>query len=302
MMPNKNNRGSVFQMIQTLEFCSTEDDREASPFLGMAAKALAQLQCHNDMVTAAAVAWKDKYEQMEQLYNELVEKTGDLAEENDQLLIKCEQLEVDESMQNDMLAVKIGDLAEENEKLESELMSYRTSFEASPMKDTATIFTDSSSLSGDIYAQLDQFEDSLNMELEDLQQLGLFENMSVVATASSGEKEKNTREMIKKKYFMTPVKNLLQEKALETIKDTPTSPNMNPLQLFQRMFQTQTQDAYDDVPAMVTSTSNSLMSLSSSDCSFSTTSSSDHFSLTPTKRMSPYNLMLNGPSSSKSHH
>lgn len=122
------------------------------------------------------------------------------------------------------------------------------------------------------------------MELEDLQQLGFFENSSVVATASSGEKEKNTREVIKEKYFIKPANNLLQEKTLETIKDTPIAPNMNPLQLFQRMFQTQTQDVYDYVPAMVTS--ESLMS-TSSDCSFNTTSSSDLFSLTPTKRMAP---------------
>ena len=83
-------------MIQALESCSAEDD-EASPFLGIAAKALAQLQFHNDTVTAAAVAWKEKYEHMEYLYNELMEKNFELAEENGQLLTKCEQLEVDES-------------------------------------------------------------------------------------------------------------------------------------------------------------------------------------------------------------
>ena len=62
---------------------------------------------------------------MGQLYSELVENIGDLAEENGQLLIKCQQLEVDESMLNDMLVVKIDDLADENERLECELVSYK---------------------------------------------------------------------------------------------------------------------------------------------------------------------------------
>jgi len=133
-MPNQQTRGSVLQMINTLDICSTAlKNDEASPLLGMAAKALAQLQSHSDRMTAEVVDWQDRYEQMGQLYNELARKSGDLAEENEQLLIKCEQHEVDERSLNDMLVAKIDDLADDNEKLESELESYKTLFEASPV-------------------------------------------------------------------------------------------------------------------------------------------------------------------------
>ena len=299
MMPNQRNRGYVLQMIQTLEICSTAMmNDEASPLLGMAAKALAQLQSHSDTVMAEAVNWKDKYEQMGQLYNELVENNGDLAEENGQLLMKCQQLEADESMLNDMLVVKIDDLADENERLECELVSYKTLFEASPMQDTATIITDSSSFSGDVYAQLDQFEDSLNMELEDFQQLGLLENSSVFAMTSSGENENNTssnnsedgetNDSGSEQKTLEIIKDKLPIKTPETIKDdTPRAPSRYPRQLLHRMFQTTTQGVYDAVPAMTTS--DSLMSFPS-DYSISTRSSSDLLSLTPTKKtmkMSP---------------
>ena len=275
MMPNQQNRGSVLRMIHTLEICSTAlKNDEASPLLGMAAKALAQLQSHSDTMTAEVVDWKYKYEQMGQLYNELAEKSGDLVEENEQLLIRCEQHEVDERSLNDMLVAKMDDLAVDNERLECELVSYKTLFEASPMQDqdTASTVTNISSLSGDVYAQLDQFEDSLDMELEDFQQLMVLESSSDVAMASSVENEKNT--------------NANSSEDGET-NDTPRAPNMYPLQLLHRMFQTQTQHVDDAVPALTTS--DSLMSLPS-DYSISSRSSSDLLSWTPTKktmRMSP---------------
>ena len=59
MMPIQQSRkenGSVLQMIQTLEICSTAlKNDEASPLLEMAAKALARLQSHSDIVKAEAV-------------------------------------------------------------------------------------------------------------------------------------------------------------------------------------------------------------------------------------------------------
>ena len=282
-MPNQQTRGSVLQMINTLDICSTAlKNDEASPLLGMAAKALAQLQSHSDRMTAEVVDWQDRYEQMGQLYNELARKSGDLAEENEQLLIKCEQHEVDERSLNDMLVAKIDGLADDNEKLECELASYKTLFEASPMQDTATTVTDISSLSGDVYAQLDAFEDSLDMELEDFQQLVVLDTSSVVAMASSVENEKNTSETNGYKLSMTPSKNSLQAKTLETIKDTPRAPNMYGLELLRGMFQTtQTQRVDDAVPALTTS--DSLMSLPSN-CSISSRSSSDLLSWKPTKK------------------
>jgi len=180
-------------MIQTLEICSSAlKNDETSPLLGMAAKVLAQLQSHSDTVMAEAIDWKDKYDQMGQSYNELVDKTGDLAEESGQRLIRCQQLEVDladERRLNDMLLEKIDDVADENEKLERKLVSWEAWFESLPSQDTATTVT-----SGDVFRQVDQFEHSLDMQLEDSQQLRLLENLSVVTMASSGEDGNNNSE------------------------------------------------------------------------------------------------------------
>eukprot|EP00579_Thalassiosira_antarctica_P021421 CAMPEP_0201960590 /NCGR_PEP_ID=MMETSP0904-20121228/7286_1 /ASSEMBLY_ACC=CAM_ASM_000553 /TAXON_ID=420261 /ORGANISM="Thalassiosira antarctica, Strain CCMP982" /LENGTH=329 /DNA_ID=CAMNT_0048506591 /DNA_START=36 /DNA_END=1025 /DNA_ORIENTATION=+ len=60
--------------------------------------------------------WKDKYEQMGKLYDELVENIGGLADENGQLLIKCQQLEVDEKKYKEELAM-MEDLQGENDAL-----------------------------------------------------------------------------------------------------------------------------------------------------------------------------------------
>jgi len=271
-------------MIDTLEICATAlKNDESSPLLGMAAKALAQMQSHSDKMTAEVVDWQDRYEQMGQLYNEPARKSGDLAEENEHLLIKCEQHEVDERSLNDMLVAKIDDLADDNEKLECELESYKTLFEASPTQDTATTVTDissaasvtnMSSLSGDVYAQLDQFEDSLDMELEDFQQLVVLEN-------EKNTSETNVIESIMYKLSLTPP-TISPIKSLETVKDTPRASNMYGLDLLRGMFQTTpTQHVNDAVPALTTS--ESLMSLPSN-CSISSRSSSDLLSWTPTKK------------------
>jgi hypothetical protein len=97
-----------------------------------------------------------------------------------------------------------------------------------------------------------------------------------VEQASSAD---NSLEMIKDTASSTPVKNPLQDKTLKTIKDTPSTPNKNPLQLLHRMFETQQE--YDAVPTM--KACDSLVSLSS-EYSISTRSSSDNLSLAPTKK------------------
>ena len=95
-------------------------------------------------------------------------------------------------------------------------------------------------------------------------------------------------EIIKDKLPITPAKNPLQDKTLETTKDdTPRVSNRYTLHLLHQMFQMQTIHVYDIVPAMTTS--DSLVSFPS-DYSISTRSSSDLLSLTPTKKtmkMSP---------------
>mmetsp|Transcript_38028 Transcript_38028/g.69809 ORF Transcript_38028/g.69809 Transcript_38028/m.69809 type:complete len:377 (-) Transcript_38028:385-1515(-) len=62
----------------------------------MAAKAQQQVQSHSDTVKAEVDDWKGKNAQMGHLYDDLVEKVGALANENGELLIKCQQLEEDE--------------------------------------------------------------------------------------------------------------------------------------------------------------------------------------------------------------
>ena len=119
-------------------------------------------------------------------------------------------------------------MTEKNKQLECELFFSKELFdESSSVQDTATIITDSSSSSfiGDVDAQSDQYEESIDMELEDLeeldqfedsldmetdnfqldqfkdyldmelekfQQLGLLENSPVVAITTSSDNEKNT--------------------------------------------------------------------------------------------------------------
>ena len=130
---------------------------------------LSEMDSHT--VTAEVVDWKDKYEQMVQSCEELMKNIGDLAEKNEQLLVKRQQLEVNKKRLNDMLVDKINDLADKKEKLEYELVSSKASREALRMQNTATTVTNSSCFSGDVYAQLDQFEHSLDRELEDFHQL-----------------------------------------------------------------------------------------------------------------------------------
>ena len=308
---SRERNGSVLQMIETLEICSTAlKNDEASRLLEMAVKALAQLQTHNDTVTTEAMNWKLKYEQH-------VEKSGDLAEKNGQLLIKCQQLEVDlvdERRLNDMHLEKIDDLADKNEKLDCELIFCKAQFEASPMDDTATAVSNSSSFGCDVYGQLYQFEHSFeqafDMEVEDFEQLGFLESSPDVSMTSSGENVEKSIAMnsedgetsdngseqapsscqeilVGDKPLEIGIVTPLQDKTLEAIKDTLGDPNRHPLQLIHRIFRTQTKHMYDALPAMTTS--NTFVSLSSDD-SVSTTSSSDLLCLTPTKKtikMSP---------------
>lgn len=103
-----------------------------------------------------------------------------------------------------------------------------------------------------------------------------------VERASSADKSFDT---IEDNLPSIPAKNTFQEKTLETIKDTPSTPNWYPLQLLHRTFQAQHE--HDDVPAM--SSCDSLVSVSS-DYSISTRSILDLPSLTSTtktRKMSP---------------
>ena len=101
-----------------------------------------------------------------------------------------------------------------------------------------------------------------------------FSIIEEVKQASSANK---TLETIDDSLPSIPAKKPFLEKTLEAIKDTPSTPNWYLLQLLHRTFQTQ--HDHDDVPAMTTCDSDSLVSVSS-DYSISTRSSSGLLSLT----------------------
>ena len=79
-----------------------------------------------------------------------------------------------------MLIEKIDDLADRNKILEYKLLSSKASIEPLHMQDTATTIMHSICFSGDVYAQLNQFEHSIDMELEDFQQLEFSYRVSVL--------------------------------------------------------------------------------------------------------------------------
>jgi len=278
MMPNQQrraNKGSVLRMIQMLDLCATtSQDDEAALLLGMAAEALAQLQSHSNRMRIEAVDSKDKYNQMGQLHQELEDQNDDLVKENEQLLVKCQQLEVDEQMAG---------WSDNSEHSECELMPATVSIEASPTRDASASETRRRSFSGDVYHQLDQFELSIDMELEEFQRLGLLSadandknagaQSSEECASQASESEQTSSSCLEVLESETPCEIRLSE-----------APSRNPLHLLQRMFQTQ-----DDMPMPAMMTSDSLFSLSS-DCSINTRSTSDFLSLASTKRstkMSP---------------
>jgi len=275
MLPNQQrheNNGSVLQMIQTLDICATTSkDDDAALLLGMAAKALSQLQSHSDKMSEEAVNWKVKYEQMGQLLQELEDKNDDLAMENGQLLLECQQLEVHHMV----------GLADKNEQLECEFVPDTVMIEASPIQDTTTTGTRCRSFSGDVYKQLDQFELSIDMELDDFQRLGLLYSDEI--KKSIGAKNSEDSDVPASESEQTPSSCLIAEPPCEMVMSS--APRRNPLHLLKRMFQAQDDDP---VPAMTTSDS---LSSRSSDCSISTRSTQDFLSSQPTKRltkMSPH--------------
>lgn len=244
---------SVSRMTDTLESCAaTSQDDHAALMLGMAAKALTQLQSHNDRVMADAVDWKDKYEEMGQLFRELVgeleEEVEDLAEENEQLRVKYQEREEPLLM----------DLAGMNDHLTRENMSA----EAPLGQTTITNTPRKNSFSGDVYNQLDEFENSLDMELEAFQRLELLTD----ELEHSLDRELDT---------MAPV----QLKTHEPSKGMLKTLTGKPFQLLRRAFQAQ-----DDEPMPALTTSDSLFSLSSS-CSMSQASSQDLLGFAPAGKM-----------------
>merc|ERR1711935_1296975 len=183
-----------------------------------------------------------------QLGQELEDTNDDLVHENGQLRVKCQELE------------EYG-LAGMSEQSECGSIADMAMIEASPVQDADSPTRRPRAFSGDVYKQLEQFELSIDLELEEFQRLGLL---------SENEKDIGVETCTQVPVRETPSKMELSE--------DPQSTSRNPLHLLTRMFQTQ-EDA--SMPAMVTS--DSLFSLSS-DCSINTRSTSDFSSFGCTKK------------------
>jgi len=260
---------------------ATSQDDEAALLLGMAAKTLTQLQSHGDRVTAEAMEWRDTFEQVGQLCQQLEDERDVLLEENERLLVKCQQLEACQQMDG---------VVEENEYSEFESVPAEALLEVSAVQDTGTTTAHRRSFTGNVYNQLNEFELSLDMELEDFQKLGLFsssdnENNTSCSDANEGEQTYTSSHASPVGVTscqigtMTPVRDTsVRGNVLGTSKGSSVLSSRNPIHLLRRMFQTQDDDI---MPAMATS--DSLFSFSS-DCSISQSSMSDLPGFTPIKR------------------
>ncbi len=86
----------------------------------MAAKALKQVQSHGAADEAESSELKSKYEQMGTLYDDLVEKIGDFARDNEALLARCQRLEEKEIDRQEELAA-MDEVQEENYALQKSM-------------------------------------------------------------------------------------------------------------------------------------------------------------------------------------
>jgi len=273
--------GSVDRMIRMLDICAaSQEDNEAALLLGMAAKALSQLQSHADRVMTETMDWQDRYDQMGQSYDELMESNINLEEENARLLLECQQLEADDRVRsyNDLSEKKIDDVVYEKEQLECTAESGEALVDASPRHETNTPVSNCGSFnfSGDVYKQLDQFELSLDMELEEFQELcedddkeGAFNSKSEKLSSSPC-----CEVMVGKTLPVSP----LQDKTPS--KDDNSESNRNPFQLLRRLFPIESDDM--SIPAMTTS--DSMFSVASDHSISMGSRSSDLYSLTATKK------------------
>lgn len=273
---------SVHRMTQMLDSCAAiSHDDNAAILLGMAAKALTQLQSHSERVTVEAMDWKEKYEQMGRLFQELESKIDVLDKENGELRAKCQQHEVH---------LLMGDWDNENNHLELEVASAEVLLKASPTQEVSFTNTNCQTFSGDVYHQLDEFEQSLDLELEDFQRLELLsvgENVNNSSTSHTGDNEQSCSSCIEFQGGKATCENdsmtHVGDSTQEPIKDMPRAPTRNPFHLLQRVFQPQ-----NDVTMPALTTSDSLFSLSS-DHSLSPSPLQDLLGFPPAKmtKMSP---------------
>jgi len=262
---------------------ATSQDDEAAVLLRIAAKTLTQLQSHGDRVTAEAMDWRDKYEQVGDLCQELEDERDVLLEENDRLLVKCQQLEA---------CLEMDSAVESNECPEFESVPTDALLEVSSVKDTTTTTGPRRTFTGNVYNQLDEFELSLDKELEDFQKLGLFSlcdngndtncsNADEIELTCTSSQESPAGMTSCLTETLTPVQHTaIQGNVSQTSLGSSIPTSRNPIYLLQRMFQTQDDDI---MPTMTTSDSSFSFS---SDCSLSQSSMSDPLGSTPIKRLS----------------
>lgn len=294
----RNRNDAVIRMTRTLEACAsaTRDD-DAALLLGMAAKALAQLKSHNDRVTAEAMDFKDGYERMGRLVRELV---GELEEEVDVLAAENGRLRAELPREREEAHLSTdGSVMNEIDRLERERVPAEALSESSPARGTALANTRRrQSFSGDVYNQLDEFEQSLDMELEEFQRLEYLsdelelsldreledvQRLNDAGTLHTRDNEDACSSCSEFHGRETPIQHNISPKTSEGSSIAPTGGH--PFHLLPRVFQTQ-----DDAAVPALTTSDSLFSLSS-DCSIRRSSSShDILGFAPAEkvtRMSP---------------
>lgn len=224
--------------------------------------------------------WTDKYEQMGQLFRKLENKIDVLAEENQQLLDKCQQLEVHHRM--------------ESLNLKCEIVPAGALWEELPTQETNITSTRHRSLNGDVYNQLDECEHSLDMKLEDLKNPGFIsvsEKGNDSGASQTGDLEQTCTSCLDfsvvetscKIGTMTPGQDIIPKRS----KRSPIASSTHPLEPVQRAIQAQ-----EDVVVPDLTTSDSMFSFSSDD-SVSQSSTADHLGVTPITNMTKISLRLN---------
>lgn len=271
MTPNQqayDKNGSVDRIMRMLDTCATShNDGEETQLLGMAAKAFAQLQSHADRVTTGTMYWQDRYKRMRQSYDVLLVSNMDLEKENARLLLKCRQLEDDERERSDnrvredeaddgvrsdnRVPGEIDNMADEKEQQDYTYQSGQALFEAALIHETTSPVMNCGNFnfSGDACKQLDQVEDSLDMESEefleqckDNDKKGAFESDSEQTSFSPC-----CDVTVGKTLTLSP----LQDKTPS--KDGVSESNSSPFQLIRRLFPTKIDDV--SMPAMTPSDS-----------------------------------------------
>ena len=178
------------------------------------------------------------------------------------------------------------DVADENEQRECTPMPDKVILGASPRHEPTTPITrcDSFNFSGDVYKQLEQFEVSLDMQLEEFQ--GLDMQLEEFQGLGEDNNEKGAFDTESEQTSSPPCCDVMVGKTLPVSPLQNRTPSkdansaLSRFSLLNRLFPTQSDDA--PIPAMTTS--DSMFSVSSEHSMSMESRGSNLFSWTPTKK------------------